>query len=180
MLAPLSRPWWIAGGWAIDLHLGRETRHHADLDVAMLRGDEIALPAVLRGWEITIAHSGGFIPWSGERALEMPYHQFWTRRSADGPWDFEILLEDHDAEQWLCRRDHRVTLPVERFGRRTSDGIPYVAPEIALLYKAKGWEIEKNAADFDVVAGSLDAGARQWLCDALDVAHPDHPWRSRL
>jgi hypothetical protein len=30
-------PWWIAGGWAIDLFLGRETRPHGDLDVGVLR-----------------------------------------------------------------------------------------------------------------------------------------------
>src|SRR3954467_9622826 len=32
-------PWWIAGGWAIDLFLDRETRPHADLDVGVLRRD---------------------------------------------------------------------------------------------------------------------------------------------
>ncbi len=30
-------PWWIAGGWAIDLHLGRRSRAHADVDVLVLR-----------------------------------------------------------------------------------------------------------------------------------------------
>lgn len=29
--------WWVAGGWAIDLHLGRVTRPHDDTDVVILR-----------------------------------------------------------------------------------------------------------------------------------------------
>jgi Aminoglycoside-2''-adenylyltransferase len=30
-------PWWIAGGWAIDLFVARPTRAHHDLDVELLR-----------------------------------------------------------------------------------------------------------------------------------------------
>jgi Aminoglycoside-2''-adenylyltransferase len=37
--AALHVPWWIAGGWAIDLFLGRQTREHEDLDVLILRRD---------------------------------------------------------------------------------------------------------------------------------------------
>lgn len=180
ILANLDRPWWIAGGWAIDLYLGRETRHHADLDIAMLRGDEIALPGVLRGWEISIAHDGAFIPWNGDTPLVAPMHQFWTRRDPAGPWDLEVLLEDHDAGRWLSRRDHRVTLPIEAFGRRADTGISYVAPEIALFYKAKGYDIEKNAADFTIASPALDSSAREWLREALRIAHPGHPWLERL
>jgi Aminoglycoside-2''-adenylyltransferase len=37
--AMLPIPWWIAGGWAIDLFLGRQTRRHEDIDVLILRQD---------------------------------------------------------------------------------------------------------------------------------------------
>ena len=33
LLYSLPVPWWIAGGWAIDLYLGRQTRPHEDIDV---------------------------------------------------------------------------------------------------------------------------------------------------
>lgn len=178
LLAGFDRPWWIAGGWAIDLFLVRETRCHADLDVAILRGDETSLPGALAGWEINIVP--GFIPWRGDRSLAPSHHQFWMRQCAVGPWDLEALLEEHDGANWLFRRDHSVILPLERFGRRTEGGIPYVAPEVALLYKAKGWEIDKNQADFDRAMPALDGTARQWLGEALDRAHPGHPWRMVL
>jgi hypothetical protein len=35
MLADFGLPWWIAGGCAIDLFVGRTTREHDDLDVAL-------------------------------------------------------------------------------------------------------------------------------------------------
>ena len=37
--ARVCAPWWIAGGWAIDTFLDRETRAHKDLDVGVLRRD---------------------------------------------------------------------------------------------------------------------------------------------
>jgi len=31
--------WGIAGGWAIDLFIGKETRLHSDIEVALFRED---------------------------------------------------------------------------------------------------------------------------------------------
>jgi hypothetical protein len=42
-MAGYRRPWWVAGGWALDLVLGRKTRPHADLEISMLTGDQQAL-----------------------------------------------------------------------------------------------------------------------------------------
>ena len=33
LLSRLTVPYWIIGGWAIDLAVGRVTRDHADVDV---------------------------------------------------------------------------------------------------------------------------------------------------
>ena len=43
LLSDLTVPYWIAGGWAIDLAVGRVTRDHADVDVMLLERDEHAL-----------------------------------------------------------------------------------------------------------------------------------------
>jgi len=47
VFAPLAVPWWIAGGWAIDVYLGRQTREHADIDVSVLRAHHRKLAALL-------------------------------------------------------------------------------------------------------------------------------------
>lgn len=44
--------WWIAGGWAIDLHLGRQSRAHADVDVLFLRADQLSVQRHLTGWDL--------------------------------------------------------------------------------------------------------------------------------
>jgi hypothetical protein len=49
LFAPLSAPWWIAGGWAIDLFLGKQTREHEDVDVLFLRRDQDAVRNLFAG-----------------------------------------------------------------------------------------------------------------------------------
>src|SRR5688572_9478486 len=46
-LASVRAPWCVVGGWAIDLFLGRETRPHEDLEIAVLRPDFPAFRARL-------------------------------------------------------------------------------------------------------------------------------------
>jgi hypothetical protein len=57
--------------------------------------------------------------------------------------------------------------------------IPYLAPEIQLLYKAKGRR-PKDEADFMHTLPALDRERRQWLRNALTMAHPRHPWLDLL
>jgi hypothetical protein len=39
IFAAMPCPWWIAGGFAIELAIGRPVRDHADIDVLVLRQD---------------------------------------------------------------------------------------------------------------------------------------------
>jgi len=52
LLSGLTCPWWICGGWALDLFLNSETRRHDDLDVAVLRRDQAELYRYLRDWDL--------------------------------------------------------------------------------------------------------------------------------
>jgi hypothetical protein len=61
----------------------------------------------------------------------------------------------------------------------TTDGVPVIAPEIALLFKAKAPRF-KDQRDFDRVLPYLGLAARSWLASALEQAHPGHPWRARV
>jgi hypothetical protein len=175
LLAGLRAPWWIAGGWAIDLFLGRQTRTHADTDVALLRGTEPTLRACLAAWDIQIAHDGQFIQWDGG-PLAHPYHQFWARRDSKSPWALEFMLEEHDDDTWVYRRDARVTSSITSLGRTTAGGVPYIGPEVALLYKASGKGVDRNAADFESAVSARSTEERRWLRDALAIAHPGHAW----
>lgn len=47
LFAQADFPWWIAGGYAIELAVGRELRPHGDLDVLVLRRDQARVHALL-------------------------------------------------------------------------------------------------------------------------------------
>ena len=41
LLKRASRPFWLAGGHAIDAYLGKETREHDDIDFVIKRSDQL-------------------------------------------------------------------------------------------------------------------------------------------
>lgn len=61
----------------------------------------------------------------------------------------------------------------------TQNGIPYLQPEIQLLYKAKGLR-PQDQADFDAALPLLDERRRAWLTDCLRRTLPGHPWLGSL
>lgn len=50
-----SVAYWLFGGWAVDFHVGRITREHADIDIAIWSGTRARVTALLldRGWQHT-------------------------------------------------------------------------------------------------------------------------------
>jgi hypothetical protein len=183
--APLAAPWWIAGGWAIDLFLGRQTREHADIDVQILRRDQHAVRALFGGWDVQAAlqpprdETWPFRPWDVNDSLEANIHDVWCRPAATQPWALQLMVADTHDEQWVSRRTPHIVRPIADLGGVTADGIPYLAPEIQLLYKAKGRR-PKDEADFMHALPALDRERRQWLRNALAIAHSHHAWLDLL
>ncbi len=51
--------WCIAGGWALDLHLRKQTREHSDIDVIITREEQlIAYEYLNRDWMLYRAEDG--------------------------------------------------------------------------------------------------------------------------
>jgi aminoglycoside-2''-adenylyltransferase len=183
--APLAAPWWIAGGWAIDLFLGRQTRAHEDIDVQVLRRDQHAVRALFSAWDVQAAlppprdEAWPFRPWHLGDVLDESIHDIWCRAAPTQPWTLQLMIADTRDERWICRRTPRIVRSVADLGGVTADGIPYLAPEIQILYKAKGCR-PKDEADFMRTLPMLDRERRQWLQNALTTAHPHHPWLDLL
>jgi hypothetical protein len=169
----------IAGGYALDLWLGRSTRPHADLEVAVLRRDHAAVDEWLSGWDRHVAVPGTaeLEPWDG--SIEAPRHAVWCRRSPTEPWAFELLFNDADGDEWRFRRDRRVRLPLRRAGLLTDEGRPHLAPEVVLLFKAKE-DRERDRSDVMQVLPTLGDGEIAWLAAAIQTVHPGHPWLALL
>ena len=60
----LRAPYFFSGGWAIDLHLGRVTREHHDIDVLVMRRDHLGLHKALKEFSLKkiIPHPDGMPP----------------------------------------------------------------------------------------------------------------------
>ncbi|MFE0644116.1 nucleotidyltransferase domain-containing protein [Streptomyces sp. NPDC058877] len=182
LFAGADFPWWIAGGYAIELAVGRELRAHGDLDVLALRRDQALVRAALADWDLYVADPPGrgeLRPWHPGEVLRPPLHDVWCRRTPEAPWSVQLMLDEAEGGWWVSRRTPEVRLPIDRLGRTGGTGIPYLAPEVQLFYKAKASR-DKDACDFEAVLPLLDAAARAWLVGAIGVVEPHHPWLRRL
>ncbi len=181
MMAGAGFPWWIAGGHAIDHAVGRALRPHDDIDVLVLRRDQRAVQAFLEGWDLWATDPPGSLrPWRRGEVLPSHVTGVWCRRPADDRWQLELLLDDGDDQRWRSRRCAAVTRPLVQLGSRDGAGIPFLATEIQLFYKAKSPR-PKDETDFSGVLPHLEASRRQWLREAIVTAYgADHPWLARL
>lgn len=178
LLHRVDVPWYVAGGWALDLFHGRQTREHSDLEIAVPAPEFGAIRDALAGYTFEVAGSGQL--WPGDSPAFDVMYQTWVSDPATGMYRLDIFREPQRDGQWICRRDESIRLPYDRIIRRTREHIPYVIPEIALLFKAKHSTLAKNQADFDATLPLLDDAAIGWLERALRRAHPGHAWLAAL
>jgi len=172
-------PWWIAGGWALDLYAGKQSRAHRDLDVGVLRRDVLAVLAALPSWEFFAAKNGVLARLTSDQEPRTDVYSLWCRPADATEWTLELMLDESDAGRWVYRRESRIQRPLEVTVRRDPQGIPYLAPEVQLLYKSARAR-PQDEADFAHVAPQLDLAACEWLRDALAISEPGHRWLSAL
>jgi len=178
VLSGVDVPWYVAGGWAVDLWLGRISRPHEDLEIAVPRRLYQPVRARLRdrGLDLYEAHSGEVTPLPDGVEPREEVRQIWC--CADGAWRTDVMLEQGDGETWISHRDPRVAMPLTDV-IAYADGIPYLRPELALFFKAKHAR-PKDQQDFDLVAPLMAAADRHRLRSWLTLAHPGHRWLGAL
>jgi hypothetical protein len=167
--------WFIAGGWAIDLFLGKQTREHVDIEIAIFRRDQIALQNFLRDWNLQIAANGELSEWKRGEYLELPAHAIHCFNDKAEPRFLEVLLNEKDGGIWQYRRNRQITKPLSELYLTTESGIRLLSPEVVLLYKSKNVR-PKDELDFHTAFGHLTAKSRKWLKEALLICHPQHDW----
>jgi len=169
-------PWWIAGGWAIDLFVGRVTREHEDVEVGVFMSDQEAIRSLLADRDLRRVRNDTWEPWRAGDPIELPEFQIQARSvTSVAPDVFDVFLNPLDGDDWVSRRHDGLRIPADQIMVRSDSGIPFLRPEIQLLYKAKHHR-PKDEADFEEALPSLDPDARRWLRDALARYHPGDPW----
>jgi hypothetical protein len=175
----LSTPWWIAGGWALDLFLGGFTRPHADLDVGVFRCDAEHALRMLCSWEVYQAKDGKLAHLPPGAKPRADVNSLWCRPSGDTLWSVELMLDESDRASWVYRSDARIRRNVAELLSRDRSGLPYLTPEVQLLYKSNRTR-PKDHDDFHRVAPRLAPAARTWLLESLRLTVPSHPWIADL
>ena len=201
-LLGLDIQWAFCGGFALDLFLNTEIRKHSDIDICVFEEDRSKIVDYMlsNGWNVwqflgqgrvRILNSGDksdpgrnlmcvkedcelvkFYPTS-EKGIFL--HEF-----------FHTGIERLNYLEFLFNQkqeDHFIFNPALGLTREMSkailyhDDYPYLAPELALLYKSSGAAVPDYRLDYDMTVSRLNNEQDGWLQDGLQKLCPQgHPW----
>jgi hypothetical protein len=178
-LTGVTAQWAIAGDWALDLFRGGRPRRHAETGIAVLAADFAAIYEALQGFRFDVVGLEPGRYWRVDDPAFARTHQTWVREMDSPIYHLEVLREPHDGDTWIFRRDPAIRVPYSAVVQRSSDGLPFLAPQVVLLLKAKTAR-EKDDADLDAALRLMSPRAREWLRRAMSRVHPWHPWLKRI
>jgi hypothetical protein len=167
-----DKPWAIAGGWSIDLFLDDVSREHDDIEIALFRNDQIAVREYLVGWNFMKVSKGNVESWELGESLVSPIHEMYAEKVNE---KIEILLNESDGEHWIYRRDTRIRRELSKIIMATKYGVPFLSPEITLLYKSKSLR-PKDKMDFIITYPHMDFEQKNWFQESLKLIYVEHPW----
>ena len=192
----------LCGGFAIELFLNRTIRKHGDIDVSAYwhDRDKIILYMQSLGWNVYEMCGGithhitdvkfqinakrnifcfkdgcSLVKFSPHGEADMYYLDF--DHSGHTKFDFiEFLFNNRNDDSFLYARNENISLPIKK-AKLTRNGIPYLAPELVLLYKSTDTEREGYQLDYDSVKAEMSTEQRSWLQAALKTMNPSgHKW----
>ena len=164
--------WWVCGGVALAVHVGRGWRPYNDIDIVLRvtpllrtrldKANAIAPPVAepLKTW-LSAAVQGSFdvAPLHTVLIPELP------------PIDIRVVDTSEDAWRPSGRSDAAVAW--ERAVLRSSD-VPYLSPELVLLGKSSR-QLPSDDADARHALPHVEPTRLSWLRQRLPN---DHPWRA--
>jgi hypothetical protein len=203
-LQPLYAPWFVSGGWAIDLHLNHRTRERGDLDISVPAADRYKCIEffLAKDWQIEGKLFGSFKAIHKLADYDEDIHYFWSfpkgadfiqayeeesgnrriayNRKTQHELDYiEVFFDRIDDKYYCYRRNPQVRRPINQ-AILERDGVRYLAPELVLLYKSNQLS-EKNTHDFNAVVGAFGAETNSWLTSALTLLYGNsHIWLKQL
>ncbi|MFD1989879.1 nucleotidyltransferase domain-containing protein [Paenibacillus nicotianae] len=169
--------WGIAGGWALDLHIGRQIREHKDIDVIVFRQDQQKVYSYLsQEWILYKVYKGTLEIWKGEPLEQV--NDIWVKKDEQSAWSFQLMFVDQVDENWIYRRHPMILRKASDIFLTTTEHIRYLRPEIQLLYKGGSSVIrEKDNLDWQTMLPYLTVEEKEWLVSGLKGQFPEgHRW----
>lgn len=193
----------FCGGQALDMFLGYESRVHGDIDICAFweDRDRIIEYMLSKGYKVYEMLGGGRAhPITGIIGLvrlkknifccleDCPLVKTYPIEEDGNCWmeffhvgqtklDYiEFLFNDKSTSHFEYSRNREITLELSQAILFVED-IPYLAPEIILLYKSTDTDREGYQQDFELAYQAMSREQKQWLQSALKREFPDgHKW----
>jgi hypothetical protein len=184
--------WSLCGGWAVDSWLGRLTRDHGDIDIAIFQDDLGAFFEHLADWQL-VAHDSTVAgdtsePWNGRR-LDLPAHIHARSPEDSEPlpervdnaagqgFGLDIQICERSGGEWILSRKPRIAMQLARCIEQSDWGLPTLTPEVILFYKSIDPR-RRDKLDFLALRPHLKDEQRDWLRNAISLI--GHPWLTQL
>lgn len=180
LMSSFDKEWFVCGGWAVDLFLGRETRMHKDIEIGIFRDKQQYIQKYFSEWTMSkvIPDSNHKLEaWNKDEELSLPIHEIHMKKDKEY---LEILLNERNETNWVFRRNPTITYPLsETITRSKIENIPILAPELVLLYKAKN-NTDVDDIDFINIYSEMDKERMKWFKYAMTECYPNHYWLSKI
>jgi len=190
----------FCGGHALDIHIGRVTRLHGDIDLSVWWEDRERIITFMQAqsWTVYEAMGGGMIrlltgaseperrnlfcvrddcPFFHVKPLGEDIYHLRFRHTEQKYLNYiEFLFNMRSGTEFIYGHNETIHLALSRAILRR-DGIAYFAPELALLYKSADLKRKENRRDFDAALPHLSSEGRLWLKSVLPEGHK---WIAKL
>lgn len=194
--------WAVCGGFALDLFLGRNIRTHGDIDVCVFEKDREAIKRYVldKGWRVYEFRGQGKVRPLEHAALSdagrnlmcvndgcdivkfypceddgLLYYQFFHIGMNQFHY-LEFLFSNVCGENLVMGQREGLQRELSKSILFRNE-IPYLAPEIALLYKASNFENPEYQLDFEETYSYLNDEQRAWFLHGMKLLYPNgHAW----
>ena len=201
-MADIKVDYALCGGYAIDVFLGKKTRPHKDLDVAVFweDRDRIVQHMLNQGWDIYEPCGTAYLhkihDVSNQKCVRdniwcvqsgNPHYKFTKHEKDMYAVDFdnseqskldyiEFLFNTRIRGLFLYRRNHEITRSLDNAILKINS-TPCLAPELVLLYKSTASDNTDYQLDFNNAINKMNDEQLKWLQNSLIAMFPSgHEW----
>lgn len=196
----------VCGGYGIDLFIGQKTRPHKDLDVTAFWEDRdtIIRFMIREGWDVYEPCGTEYLHkisnvqdqrriksniWCVKQGNQ--HYRFMENEDSMYAVDFdnleqneldyvEFLFNSRSDDNFLFARNKAIKIKLETSVLKANN-IPFLAPELILLYKSNAADKTEYQQDFISASSMMNKGQLAWLKNALHIMYPKgHVWINEL
>ncbi|MNH83724.1 hypothetical protein D3C73_361250 [compost metagenome] len=162
-----ERPWFVAGGWTIDLLLNEITRNHKDIDICIFREDAQYALHYFQDWNIYVAIPGEHRLEKVTQMIDIELPKYCLHLFKEQQF-IELLLTSRIEDQVIFRKNNQIKMSMNDFCKESGE-VPFVNPAWQLLFKSLSTR-EEDEHDFLIYMKRVtDNKSKSWLLQSMKI-----------